>query len=709
MATNASVVDLLLNQQRSASTALIGGSATFYTAGTNNLKTIYLDSAKQTQAANPYTLSATAKAQLYGDGNYKIVLKDKDGVTVETFDNLYLGVDPAALDMTALKEEFIAVVQVPPGVNVIPNPRFALWQGDLTVTRTAAEEVFSANGWSYNADGGAGGSITISRESFLAGQTVVPGEPTYHVRLLRTGALTGATYDHYRVRVPDVRTLAGQLAVVSFYARAAAAQYVSVVVRQHFGVGGASDVISTSDPFSISAVNYTRHSAPFSVPSISNMAIGDGSYLEIAFLLPLNVTYDIRIADVKMEPGTSATALNIESDEEIRLIAGGVTGFYSDSGTANEIVISTGRPWYPLFAGRHYRIGIVADNTGATTIDVDSIGAIPLLLSPGVPLAGGELAAGSIIDVIYDGSDFLIANGSIYGERYTPTTNYATLQNGSFEQYTDGVPDTWTAVALTNGTMVIDTTTPLHGAAGIEFIRTLGAGNGGGYLTSDFIECGANMGRSIRLFLASSILGLSNHVDVFFYDAAWQALSGGSASTRLLTTTSTPTSAYEYRLPFVCPSGARFFKVRVTGGDTDANVAGSTFFDGVSVCTDESPRIFSAGSISAWELTSGGSTSSSSIILPGSVSGETMTSSVSVVVAVTGSLSFQSGALSCLVDGSSAGAQVTLTGPGTYIVPISYVDNGSPRTLTVHGHYEGMGTGHANASAVLQTLVLSGS
>lgn len=81
--------DFLLSQVRTvAQGALIGGSITFYEPGSTTLKAIYLDRTQSTLALNPYTLDSNGTAQLYGAGNYRIVIKDSSGVTRYDRDNI---------------------------------------------------------------------------------------------------------------------------------------------------------------------------------------------------------------------------------------------------------------------------------------------------------------------------------------------------------------------------------------------------------------------------------------------------------------------------------------------------------------------------------------------------------------------------------------------------------------------------------------------
>lgn len=63
------------------------GTATFYEAGTVTPKNVYTDSAGGTAHTNPVTFDANGWAQIWGSGNYKILIKTAAGVTIDTVDN----------------------------------------------------------------------------------------------------------------------------------------------------------------------------------------------------------------------------------------------------------------------------------------------------------------------------------------------------------------------------------------------------------------------------------------------------------------------------------------------------------------------------------------------------------------------------------------------------------------------------------------------
>ncbi len=91
MATNAEIFHFLLNQQRDAIGIIESGSALFYEAGTSNLKNVWTDRDKNTISANPATLAQDGTVAVYGDGTYRVVIKDSDGVVVHDYPAIEMG------------------------------------------------------------------------------------------------------------------------------------------------------------------------------------------------------------------------------------------------------------------------------------------------------------------------------------------------------------------------------------------------------------------------------------------------------------------------------------------------------------------------------------------------------------------------------------------------------------------------------------------
>lgn len=62
--------------------------------------------------------------------------------------------------------------------------------------------------------------------------------------------------------------------------------------------------------------------------------------------------------------------------------------------------------------GNRFTFKAAQTNTGATTINVDGVGAVEVLKTGGLPLTAGSIIAGGVYDVYYDGSKFQLTAGA---------------------------------------------------------------------------------------------------------------------------------------------------------------------------------------------------------------------------------------------------------------------------------------------------------
>jgi hypothetical protein len=98
-------------------------------------------------------------------------------------------------------------------------------------------------------------------------------------------------------------------------------------------------------------------------------------------------------------------------------------------------------------------------------------------------IAVGKPVTNELMTKIKDDLDYLYSGlASVVG----PGTE---ILNGSLEidADADGVPDLWALHEYPAGTGEFDTATPMHGERAFKFTHPGGAGNGGGYLRSDFL------------------------------------------------------------------------------------------------------------------------------------------------------------------------------------------------------------------------------
>lgn len=80
-------------------------------------------------------------------------------------------------------------------------------------------------------------------------------------------------------------------------------------------------------------------------------------------------------------------------------------GFGTDSGAANAYVVTTVAPLGPgLRTGSRFIFKAVNANTGASTLNVDGTGVIAIKKAVSTALTGGDINAGQIVEVVYDGT-----------------------------------------------------------------------------------------------------------------------------------------------------------------------------------------------------------------------------------------------------------------------------------------------------------------
>lgn len=89
-------------------------------------------------------------------------------------------------------------------------------------------------------------------------------------------------------------------------------------------------------------------------------------------------------------------------------------GYAADTGTANTYAITLSPAPAALAAGQRVRFKVANANTGASTLNVNSLGAKSLVKSGSTALGSGDLTAGQIVTAVYDGTNWQLqgAGGS---------------------------------------------------------------------------------------------------------------------------------------------------------------------------------------------------------------------------------------------------------------------------------------------------------
>lgn len=199
--------------------------------------------------------------------------------------------------------------------NKIINGNFDIWQRG-----TSGSTGYVADRWTTNS---AGSTAAITQQAFTLGQTDVPGEPEFFHRMAVTSVAGAGNNVILIQRVEDVRTLAGQTATLSFWAKADAAKNIAVEFVQEFGTGGSPS--STVSALGVTTIALTTAWQKFTVtvalPSISGKTIGTAGNDTLILLFWLDAGSDFNartntlgqqsgtfdIAQVQLEAGDTAT------------------------------------------------------------------------------------------------------------------------------------------------------------------------------------------------------------------------------------------------------------------------------------------------------------------------------------------------------------------------------------------------------------------
>jgi len=213
-------------------------------------------------------------------------------------------------------------------------------------------------------------------------------------------------------------------------------------------------------------------------------------------------------------------------------------------------------------------------------------------------IAVGKPVSLALMTKIKDNLDYL------YGQIGTGTA--VQLSNNSFEidSDADGEPDGWDIDLYAGGSFNLEDAVdesaadPAHGNCCIKFTHPGGGGNGGGYATSDYVECGVGNPWNVSWYQRNSAAGTRVIVEALWYDEDKVTL-GSIGVDDIYDSTSNPTSWTKYTRALNAPAGARYLKVRLIGGYNDTDVAGTVEFDLVTL-NDSFFRYYAVSTSGTW-------------------------------------------------------------------------------------------------------------
>lgn len=185
--------------------------------------------------------------------------------------------------------------------NKIINGNFDVWQRGASQTGNGYG---SDDRW-YNSH--VGSTKTHSRVAFPIGQTDVPGNHEYFSRTI-VNSVPGASNQVIKLqRIEGVRTLAGELATITFWARSDAARNIAVEIAQGFGTGGApSPLVSLPCGLVDLSTSWKRTSILVDVPSIAGKSLGTNGddSLQLVFWFDAGSSFNARTSNLGQQSGT---------------------------------------------------------------------------------------------------------------------------------------------------------------------------------------------------------------------------------------------------------------------------------------------------------------------------------------------------------------------------------------------------------------------
>jgi hypothetical protein len=279
------------------------------------------------------------------------------------------------------------------GKNKIINGDFGINQRGFTSTTTTATYGFDRFSTSF-----LDGTVTYSAQTFTPGAAPVAGyEGTNFAQIVTTGQTLTTARAQLQQRIESVRTLAGQTATFSFWAKAnSGTPNVNVTLAQDFGNGGSpSASVSTAGTVQTITTSWARYSFTISVPSISGKTLG-------------TTTDGFLAANIFVSGGsaTNAPTVGVQNNTfqiwGVQVEAGSTaTPFQTATGTKQGELAACQRYYYRNTApGTYAQLGGNGPASTTSIIYMAYNAPVPLRVTPTSVDYGGDLRA-------YDGVNYI--------------------------------------------------------------------------------------------------------------------------------------------------------------------------------------------------------------------------------------------------------------------------------------------------------------
>ena len=198
-----------------------------------------------------------------------------------------------------------AVAPFVAGKNKLINGDFSQWQRGVSFTNPAilaytADRYFTLNN-------GTSPTVVVSQESLLP--DTIPGyNSEYYFRYNQTVAGTGATLTFpFAQRIENAKTLAGQTITFSLWVKSDSARSFTLNISYNLGTGGSTAPSVLTSDTKTSATTWQRHTFTTTLPTLSGLTVGAGSFISVYLSAPVNVVQTWDIWGNQFEAGSVAT------------------------------------------------------------------------------------------------------------------------------------------------------------------------------------------------------------------------------------------------------------------------------------------------------------------------------------------------------------------------------------------------------------------
>jgi len=213
--------------------------------------------------------------------------------------------------------------------NRLINGQFDHWQRGTIFAApvgliTLNDGLYTADRWKWNFAGD-GGTFDVSvsdvvRATFALGQTEVPDNPTFYIKWRgKIDAGGGNHFNDIAQQIENARTLAGQKATLSFWAKGDSNGTILVSTRQNLGIGGGISDFPIFVPVALTT-SWRKFIVVLDVQSIAGKTLGaDDQFLSLRFTsilgadvaaltgsITVNYMDTISLANVQFEEGDIA-------------------------------------------------------------------------------------------------------------------------------------------------------------------------------------------------------------------------------------------------------------------------------------------------------------------------------------------------------------------------------------------------------------------